>query len=159
VVSLLSVNLICVGKVKEKYIIMGIDEFTKRLQSFTKFSLIELKEDGNDSNRDESIKKESILIKNCLEKSKGYNILLDVKGKEYSSEDMSREIEKLTVNGVSTINFIIGGSYGVSDEIKASANIRLSFSKMTFPHQLMRLIFIEQLYRWFTITNNIKYHK
>ena len=144
---------------KEKYIIMGIDEFTKRLQSFTKFSLIELKEDGNDSNRDESIKKESILIKNCLEKSKGYNILLDVKGKEYSSEDMSREIEKLTVNGVSTINFIIGGSYGVSDEIKASANIRLSFSKMTFPHQLMRLIFIEQLYRWFTITNNIKYHK
>ncbi|MBP6407749.1 MAG: 23S rRNA (pseudouridine(1915)-N(3))-methyltransferase RlmH [Fusobacteriaceae bacterium] len=156
---MLSVNLICVGKVKEKYIIMGIDEFTKRLQSFTKFSLIELKEDGNDSNRDESIKKESILIKNCLEKSKGYNILLDVKGKEYSSEDMSREIEKLTVNGVSTINFIIGGSYGVSDEIKASANIRLSFSKMTFPHQLMRLIFIEQLYRWFTITNNIKYHK
>ncbi len=156
---MLSVNLICVGKVKEKYIIMGIDEFTKRLQSFTKFSLIELKEDGNDSNRDESIKKESILIKNCLEKSKGYNILLDVKGKEYSSEDMSREIEKLTVNGVSTINFIIGGSYGVSDEVKASANIRLSFSKMTFPHQLMRLIFIEQLYRWFTITNNIKYHK
>ena len=156
---MLSVNLICVGKVKEKYIIMGIDEFTKRLQSFTKFSLIELKEDGNDSNRDESIKKESILIKNCLEKSKGYNILLDVKGKEYSSEDISREIEKLTVNGVSTINFIIGGSYGVSDEIKASANIRLSFSKMTFPQQLMRLIFIEQLYRWFTITNNIKYHK
>ena len=156
---MLSVNLICVGKVKEKYIIMGIDEFTKRLQSFTKFSLIELKEDGNDSNRDESIKKESILIKNCLEKSKGYNILLDVKGKEYSSEDISREIEKLTVNGVSTINFIIGGSYGVSDEIKASANIRLSFSKMTFPHQLMRLIFIEQLYRWFTITNTIKYHK
>ena len=156
---MLSVNLICVGKVKEKYIIMGIDEFTKRLQSFTKFSLIEIKEDGNDSNRDESIKKESILIKNCLEKSKGYNILLDVKGKEYSSEDISREIEKLTVNGVSTINFIIGGSYGVSDEIKASANIRLSFSKMTFPHQLMRLIFIEQLYRWFTITNNIKYHK
>ena len=156
---MLSVNLICVGKVKEKYIIMGIDEFTKRLQSFVKFNLIELKEDGNDSNRDESIKKESILIKNCLEKSKGYNILLDVKGKEYSSEDMSREIEKLTVNGVSTINFIIGGSYGVSDEIKASANIRLSFSKMTFPHQLMRLIFIEQLYRWFTITNNIKYHK
>ena len=156
---MLSVNLICVGKVKEKYINMGIDEFTKRLQSFVKFNLIELKEDGNDSNRDESIKKESILIKNCLEKSKGYNILLDVKGKEYSSEDMSREIGKLTVGGVSTINFIIGGSYGVSDEIKANANIRLSFSKMTFPHQLMRLIFIEQLYRWFTITNNIKYHK
>ena len=138
---------------------MGIDEFTKRLQSFTKFSLIELKEDGNDSNRDESIKKESILIKNCLEKSKGYNILLDVKGKEYSSEDMSREIEKLTVNGVSTINFIIGGSYGVSDEIKASANIRLSFSKMTFPHQLFRVILLEQVYRSFKILNNEKYHK
>ena len=156
---MLSVNLICVGKVKEKYIIMGIDEFTKRLQSFTKFSLIELKEDGNDSNRDESIKKESILIKNCLEKSKGYNILLDVKGKEYSSEDMSREIEKLTVNGVSTINFIIGGSYGVSDEIKASANIRLSFSKMTFPHQLMRVILLEQIYRSYRIISGEPYHK
>lgn len=156
---LLSVNLISVGKVKEKYINMGIEEFTKRLQSFVKFNLIELKEDGNDSNREESIKKESILIKNCLEKSKGYNILLDVQGKEFSSETMAIEIEKLTVNGISTINFIIGGSYGVSDEIKTISNIRLSFSKMTFPHQLMRLIFLEQLYRWFTITNNIKYHK
>lgn len=156
---MLSVNLICVGKVKEKYIIQGIDEFTKRLQSFIKFNLIELKEDGNDSNREESIKKESLLIKNNLEKFKGYNILLDVKGREYSSEEMSETIEKLTVQGTSTINFIIGGSYGVSDELKALANIRLSFSKMTFPHQLMRLIFMEQLYRWFTITNNIKYHK
>lgn len=157
--NLLSVNLICVGKIKEKYINLGIEEFTKRLQSFVKFNLIELKEDGNDSNREESIKKEAVLIKNCLEKSKGYNILLDVKGKEYSSESMSAEIENLTVRGISTINFIIGGSYGVSDEIKNISNIRLSFSKMTFPHQLMRLIFLEQLYRWFTITNNIKYHK
>ena len=156
---LLSVNLICVGKIKEKYIIEGIEEFVKRLQAFVKFSLIELKEDGNDSNREESIKKQAILIKNYLEKSKGYNILLDVKGKEYSSEEMSEVIEKLTVQGVSTINFIIGGSYGVSEEIKTFSNIRLSFSKMTFPHQLMRLIFMEQLYRWFTITNNIKYHK
>lgn len=156
---MLSVNLICVGKIKEKYIIMGIEEFTKRLQSFIKFNLIELKEDGNDNNREESIKKECILIKNNLEKFKGYNILLDVQGKEFSSEKMSETIEKLTVQGISTINFIIGGSYGVSDEIKAISNIRLSFSKMTFPHQLMRLIFMEQLYRWFTITNNIKYHK
>ena len=156
---MLSVNLICVGKIKEKYIIQGIDEFTKRLQSFIKFNLIELKEDGNDSNREESIKKESLLIKNNLEKFKGYNILLDVKGREFSSEEMSETIEKLTVQGTSTINFIIGGSYGVSNELKALSNIRLSFSKMTFPHQLMRLIFMEQLYRWFTITNNIKYHK
>jgi len=156
---LLSVNLICVGKIKEKYIIQGIEEFSKRLQSFIKFNLIELKEDGNDSNREESIKKESLLIKNNLEKFKGYNILLDVKGREFSSEEMSEAIEKLTVQGTSTINFIIGGSYGVSDELKALSNIRLSFSKMTFPHQLMRLIFMEQLYRWFTITNNIKYHK
>lgn len=156
---MLSVNLICVGKIKEKYIIMGIAEFTKRLQAFIKFTLIELKEDGNDNNREESIKRECILIKNTLDKNRGFNILLDVKGKEYSSEDMSKEIEKLTVQGISTINFIIGGSYGVSDDIKNSVNIGLSFSKMTFPHQLMRLIFIEQLYRWFTIANNIKYHK
>ncbi|MBN1469733.1 MAG: 23S rRNA (pseudouridine(1915)-N(3))-methyltransferase RlmH [Fusobacteriaceae bacterium] len=156
---MLSINLICVGKIKEKYINMGIDEFIKRLQAFAKVSIIELKEDGNDSNREDSIKKEGILIKNILEKCKGYNILLDVDGKNISSEEMSKEIERLTVQGSSTINFIIGGSYGVSEDVRKMSNFRLSFSKMTFPHQLMRLIFLEQLYRWLSIINNIKYHK
>ncbi|MBZ4683249.1 MAG: rRNA (pseudouridine1915-N3)-methyltransferase [Fusobacteriaceae bacterium] len=156
---MIEVNLICVGKIKEKYINQGIDEFTKRLKPFCNFKIIELKERGNDSNREDSIKKECSDIEKTLEKLKGYTVLLDISGEIISSEKMSKKIETLTVNGISRINFIIGGSYGVDDNIRAISDYRLSFSKMTFPHQLMRLLFLEQLYRWFSITNNIKYHK
>lgn len=156
---MISVNLICVGKVKEKYIKLGIDEFEKRLKSYIKFKVIELKEDGNDSNRLESIEKESQNIIDQLKKAKGYNILLDIEGKNYSSEEVASRLEALSISGNSTFNFVIGGSYGVSNELKSMADLRLSFSKMTFPHQLMRLIFIEQLYRWFSILKNTKYHK
>ncbi len=156
---MISVNLICVGKIKEKYIKNGIDEFLKRMNLYAKIKIIELKEDGNDSNRNQSLEKESMEIIKTAEKNKGYNILLDIDGKNISSEDMSQEIERLTVTGVSTINFIIGGSYGVSEDVRKISHMRLSFSKMTFPHQLMRLILMEQIYRWFSIFNNSKYHK
>lgn len=156
---MLSVNLICIGKVKENYILEGIREFEKRLKSYIKFELIELREDGNDTNRLDSINKESKNILEIINKKKAYNILLDIEGKNLSSEDMASNLEKLTVLGNSAFNFIIGGSYGVSDELKKAVDFRLSFSKMTFPHQLMRLVFIEQLYRWFSILKNTKYHK
>ena len=147
----MNVSIICVGKVKEKYIVEGINEFLKRMQSFAKMKIVELKEDGNDSSRNISIEKESEEILKTMEKLGGYNILLDIQGKNFSSEEMSEEIERLTVNGVSSINFIIGGSYGVSENVRKTVNMRLSFSKMTFPHQLMRLILCEQIYRWFSI--------
>lgn len=155
----MNINIICIGKVKEKYILDGIQEFAKRLQSFGKLKIFELKEDGNDSNRSMSIEKESKSILETLEKNKGFKILLDIQGKNLSSEDMASQIEKIGLNGDSTINFIIGGSYGVSEDIRKTADLRLSFSKMTFPHQLMRLILIEQIYRWFSIIKNTKYHK
>ncbi len=155
----MNINIICVGKIKEKYILDGIQEFAKRMQSFGKLKIFELKEDGNDSNRNMSIEKESKSILETLEKNKGFKILLDIQGKNFSSEDMASQIEKIGLNGDSTINFIIGGSYGVSEDIRKSADLRLSFSKMTFPHQLMRLILIEQIYRWFSIIKNTKYHK
>ncbi|MDU1911267.1 23S rRNA (pseudouridine(1915)-N(3))-methyltransferase RlmH [Fusobacterium sp.] len=155
----MNVSIICIGKIKEKYIAEGINEFLKRMQSFAKMKIVELKEDGNDSSRNISIEKESEDILKMMEKLGGYNILLDIQGKNFSSEEMAAEIEKLTVNGVSSINFIIGGSYGVSESIKKIVNMRLSFSKMTFPHQLMRLILSEQIYRWFSIIKNTKYHK
>jgi 23S rRNA (pseudouridine1915-N3)-methyltransferase len=155
----MNINVICIGKIKDKYIIEGIQEFTKRVQPFAKLKVIELKEDGNDTNREISIEKESEDILKTLEKNKGYNILLDISGKNISSEEMAKEIETLTVKGVSTINFIIGGSYGVSQKIREASNFRLSFSKMTFPHQLMRLILMEQIYRWLSILKNTKYHK
>lgn len=155
----MNVSIICVGKVKEKYIVEGINEFLKRMQSFAKMKIVELKEDGNDSSKNISIEKESEEILKTMEKLGGYNILLDIQGKNFSSEEMSEEIERLTVNGVSSINFIIGGSYGVSENVRKTVNMRLSFSKMTFPHQLMRLILCEQIYRWFSIIKNTKYHK
>ncbi|MBM6689602.1 23S rRNA (pseudouridine(1915)-N(3))-methyltransferase RlmH [Fusobacterium mortiferum] len=155
----MNINVVCIGKVKDKYILEGINEFLKRMQSFAKMKIVELKEDGNDSNRNVSIEKESEDILKTLEKLGGYNILLDIQGKNYSSEEMATEIERLTVNGVSTINFVIGGSYGVSQRVRENSQMRLSFSKMTFPHQLMRLILTEQIYRWFSIINNGKYHK
>lgn len=155
----MNVNIICVGKVKEKYINDGIAEFAKRMQSFGKLSIIELKEFGNDFERELSIKKEAENILLALEKKKGFNILLDISGKNFSSEEMAQKIEDIGIKGFSTINFVIGGSYGVSDDIRKVSNLSLSFSKMTFPHQLMRLILMEQIYRWFSIINNIKYHK
>jgi 23S rRNA (pseudouridine1915-N3)-methyltransferase len=155
----MNINIICIGKIKDKYILDGIQEFSKRLQAFGKLKVFELKEDGNDSNRNISIEKESKAILETLEKNKGFKILLDISGKNFSSEEMAAHIEKIGVNGDSTINFIIGGSYGVSDEIRRISDLRLSFSKMTFPHQLMRLILIEQIYRWFSIIKNTKYHK
>jgi len=155
----LNVTIICIGKVKEKYIVEGISEFLKRMQSFAKMKIVELKEDGNDNSRNISIEKESEDILKTIEKLGGYNILLDIQGRNFSSEEMATEIEKLTVNGVSSINFIIGGSYGVSESVRKTADMKLSFSKMTFPHQLMRLILCEQIYRWFSIIKNTKYHK
>lgn len=155
----MNVNVICVGKIKEKYLNDGINEFLKRMTAFAKVQVIELKEDGNDSNRELSIKKETEEIIKIVQKNRGYTVLLDISGKNYSSEEMATEIEKIAVGGVSTINFVIGGSYGVGDELRKLSNMRLSFSKMTFPHQLMRLILMEQIYRWFGILNNNKYHK
>ena len=155
----MNISIVCVGKIKEKYIIEGINEFLKRMQSFVKMRIIELKEDGNDNNRNLSIEKEGEEILKTLEKIGGYNVLLDIQGKNYSSEEMAEEIERLTVNGVSSINFIIGGSYGVSENVRRASQVKLSFSKMTFPHQLMRLILTEQIYRWFSILKNTKYHK
>lgn len=155
----MNISIVCVGKVKEKYIIEGINEFLKRMQSFAKMRIIELKEDGNDNNRKLSIEKEGEEILRTLEKIGGYNVLLDIQGKNFSSEEMAEEIERLTVNGISSINFIIGGSYGVSESVRRASQMKLSFSKMTFPHQLMRLILTEQIYRWFSILKNTKYHK
>lgn len=154
-----NINIICVGKIKEKYIIDGMKEFLKRMLSYAKMNIVELKEDGNDNNRISSINKESENIIKQIEKFGGYTILLDIGGKNLSSEDMASHIENISVKGVNTINFVIGGSYGVNDEVRKRSQMRFSFSKLTFPHQLMRLILLEQIYRWFSIINNGKYHK
>ena len=155
----MNINIICVGKIKDKYINDGIAEYTKRMTSFVTFNIIELKEYNKEDSINISIEKESSEILKQISKSNSYNILLDLDGKEITSENMSKYIDDLKNKGISSINFIIGGSNGVNQELKNSIDMKLKFSYFTFPHQLMRLILLEQIYRWFAISNNIKYHK
>ena len=155
----MNINIVCIGKIKDKYIIDGITEFSKRLSAFVNLNFYELKEYNKEENIQIYIEKESADILKQLEKLNSFNILLDLNGKEYTSEAISKYIEDLKIKGSSSISFIIGGSNGINDEVRKKADMKLKFSYFTFPHQLMRLILMEQIYRWFSISNNIKYHK
>lgn len=157
------INIVCVGKIKEKYLKLGIDEFKKRLSKYCKLEIIELDDEKAPENLSD---KEMIMIKEkegkkILSKIKdtSYVIALAIDGKNLSSEELADTINKLGIRGVSNITFVIGGSLGLSDEVLSRADYKLSFSKMTFPHQLMRLILLEQIYRSYRINNGEPYHK
>ena len=156
---MIRINVVCIGKIKEKYIKEGINEFLKRLSKYIKLEIIELAEEDDNKGIENAINSETERIINAIsKKSYSYNILLDLKGKMLNSEEMAQKIEEISMIS-SEINFIIGGSNGVNDNLRKIVDFRLCFSPMTFPHQLMRLILTEQLYRWVSINNNIKYHK
>ena len=156
---MVKINIVCIGKVKDKYIRDGIEEFSKRLSRYANFNVVELSEEDDNKGIESAISKETERIINVInKKSQSYNILLDLKGKQKSSEEMAELLEKITIQK-SEINLIIGGSNGVGDELRRIVDFRLNFSLFTFPHQLMRLILAEQIYRWISINNNIKYHK
>ncbi|MGM9530835.1 23S rRNA (pseudouridine(1915)-N(3))-methyltransferase RlmH [Intestinibacter sp.] len=157
------INIVCVGKIKEKYLKLGIDEFKKRLSKYCKLDIIELDDEKAPENLSD---KEMEMIKDkegkkILSKIKdtSYVIALAIDGKNLSSEELADTINKLGIRGVSNITFVIGGSLGLSDEVLSRADYKLSFSKMTFPHQLMRLILLEQVYRSYRINNGEPYHK
>lgn len=156
---MLKINLICMGDIKEKYLKEAINEYSKRISRFADLKIVELKENVSKSNNPADIlsalKKDSEEMKKHI---KGYPICLDINGKMLTSEDFSKKISKLSLE-TSEITFIIGASNGICEEIKKLCKEKISFSPMTFPHQLMRVIFLEQLYRAFTILNNISYHK
>ena len=156
---MVKINIVCIGKIKDKYINDGIVEFRKRLSKYVNLSVIELAEENDNRSVDYAITRETDrIIDTVIKKSKSYNILLDLKGEMKTSEEMALKLEKISLTN-SEINFIIGGSNGVGDKLRQIVDCRLKFSSMTFPHQLMRLILIEQIYRWITINKNIKYHK
>lgn len=144
------IKIICIGKIKEKYLTDGINDYLKRLTKYHKIELIELK--------DSDIKKEKEEILKVLNKD-SYIISLAIEEKEYKTIELSEKIDNLLTNGKSNITFIIGGSDGIDEEIKNISNELLSFSKLTFPHGLFRLILLEQIYRIFKIQNNETYHK
>ena len=157
------INIWCVGKMKEKDLKLGIDEFKKRVSKDCKWEIIELEDEKAPENLSD---KEMLMIKEkegkkILSKIKdnSYVIALAIDGKNLSSEELAETINKLGVRGISNITFVIGGSLGLSDEVLSRADYKLSFSKMTFPHQLMRLILLEQVYRAYRINNGEPYHK
>ena len=157
---MIKINLVAVGKVKEKYFADGISEYKKRLGKFCEFNIIELAEE-NFNKVDES------LIKQIKEKEgdkilpalKGYVFAMAIEGKKFSSEKFSAKIKTLSDSGQGVITFVIGGSYGLADRVKQRADELISFSDMTFPHTLFRLMLTEQIYRAFSIIGGSAYHK
>lgn len=150
------IKIISVGKIKEKFFKDAIEEYRKRLSKYTKLQIIEV-EDVNLPNESLIKQKEKELIeKNINEKD--YVITLEIEGNELNSIELSKKLEQLEQTNPN-ITFIIGGSYGLDEKIKQRSNYKLSFSKLTFPHQLFRVILLEQIYRAFKIKNNESYHK
>ncbi len=158
----MEVNILAVGKIKEAYLQSGMDEFTKRLQPYTKINIIEINDEkipSNPSRADKKVVKnrESERIIDSLSE-RTYVIALDVKGKPMTSEGLARSIKNLQVRGYSSITFIIGGALGLGQAVLKKADYRLSLSHMTFTHQMARLILIEQVYRAFKINRGEPYH-
>ena len=149
------IKIICIGKIKENFLKEAISEYKKRINKYTNIEIIEL----DDYNYD--VKKTLLTEYNSIIKvmnPSDYNILLDINGVELDSISFAKKInDTLTIN--SNITFIIGGSLGVLDKLRNEVNYRLSFSKMTFPHQLFRVLLLEQIYRAYKINNNEEYHK
>lgn len=159
----MKITLICVGKLKEKYLSQGVEEYTKRLSRYCSLEIVELADEKTPDEASKALediikRREGERILKAL-KDDSYCIALAIEGAMLSSEELSGKIDSLGVSGVSHISFIIGGSLGLSEEVLKKADYKLSFSKMTFPHQLMRMILLEQIYRSYRIITNQPYHK
>lgn len=159
----MKIVLICVGKLKEKYLSQGVDEYVKRLSRYCNLEIIELADEQTPDHASDALeniikKKEGERILKAM-KEDSYCIALAIDGTMISSEELAGKIDSLGLNGNSHISFIIGGSLGLSVDVLKRADYKLSFSKMTFPHQLMRMILLEQIYRAYRIISNQPYHK
>lgn len=160
---MVSVTLIAVGKIKEKYLREALDEYAKRLSAYCKFEVVEVKDEktpDSPSTREKQLvlEKEGERISAKIPQG-AVVVSLCVEGKQMTSKRFAELISGYSIRGISKIAFIIGGSFGLDEKIKALSDVRLSFSEMTFPHMLMRVILAEQLYRGFTITEGKTYHK
>ncbi len=160
---MINVNLIVLGKLKEKYMKEFANEYEKRLSSYCKLTVTELEpvklsDNPSQTEIDNALAKETQMITAKIPKS-SYVFAMCIEGKQMSSEELAAKIEDIALCGKSNITFIIGSSFGLSDEIKKMSDFKFSMSKMTFPHKLARIMLTEQIYRAFSISNNAKYHK
>ena len=151
----MTINIVCVGNLKEKFSKEHQEEYCKRLSAFCKLSIIEVKEQNQLSNPEMILEKEGEEI---LKKLKGYSILCDINSTEIGSEKFAKKLKDLSLK-TSTLSFVIGGSYGVSQSVRDRCDERISFSPMTFPHNLFRIMLLEQIYRGFMIESGKSYHK
>ncbi len=158
----MNIKVVCVGKLKEKYWKDAINEYLKRLTPYCTVEIIELREARLTSVNDSAIssvkKEEGISILSKLQRE-DYVISLEIKGDKLSSQGLAKKLDELALNGKSRVCFVIGGSYGIDEAVSDRADMKLSFSDMTYPHQLMRVILLEQIYRSFNINNGGSYHK
>lgn len=159
---MLNINIICVGKIKEKYLKDAIEEYSKRLSRYCKLTITELPDEKIPDKLNPSLEKE-IKEKECTKiinhiKKDSYVIALDLKGVQFSSEEFSNKIDNLSMEN-SNLTFIIGGSLGLTENLLHNCNLKICFSKMTFPHQLIRVFLLEQIFRAFKIQKNETYHR
>jgi len=150
------INIVAVGKIKEKALTSLIEEYVKRISGYSKILITEVADEANDRNDVKEIEGQRILKQI---KDDAYVILLDLQGKEIDSVQFSKLIQDINTYHASNITFVIGGSLGVSEQVRKRADYRLKISEMTFPHNLARLIILEQIYRAYKIANNETYHK
>ena len=158
----MKITLACVGKIKEKYLTAGIEEFTKRLTPFCKLETIAINEermpeDPSPAEKEQVLGRETERLLAVIPQN-SYVIVLDVKGKLISSEELAAKFDKLALGGNSHITFVIGGAFGYTDALRKRADETISFSRMTFTHQMIRLLLVEQIYRAFKISRGEKYH-
>lgn len=162
---MLNIKIMCVGKIREKSLKELLDEYEKRISKYAKLEIIELDDDKIPQNASPAIEEQVKISESnkLMEKIKKFPnanvILLDLKGKQYSSEEFAEKIDSIQTYSSSTIIFVIGGSLGMSQELLNLSNDKICFSKMTFPHQLIRVFLLEQIFRAFKILNNETYHK
>ena len=159
----MKIKVVTVGKLKEKYLKDGIAEYTKRISRFSKLEMIELSDEKTPDKASESENQKILEIEGQRILSKvgdrDFVIVLAIEGKTFSSEEFSQQLEEASIKGFSTLTFIIGGSLGLAPIVKKRANLSVSFGRLTLPHQLMRLVLVEQIYRAFTIQQGSPYHK
>lgn len=158
----MKITIACVGKIKEKYLTAGIEEFTKRLTPFCKLEVVAIGEermpdDPSPAQKQQVLEKETQRLLSIIPEN-SYVILLDVIGRQLSSPDLAARLDELALSGKSHITFVIGGAFGYTDDLRRRADFALSFSKMTFTHQMIRLLLVEQIYRAFKISRGEKYH-
>lgn len=160
---MMNVQLIVLGKLKEKYMKDFASEYEKRLSAYCKMTVVELEpvklsDNPSQSEIDNALIKETRMIKDKIAKN-SYVFSMCIEGKQMSSEELSQKLCDIALSGKNTVTFVIGSSFGLSDEIKQMSDFKFSMSKMTFPHKLARIMLTEQIYRGFSISNNGKYHK